>query len=79
MASFIADARFLDAQGESLKRTHKRREEANKKLWEDTQESTRGLDTLSMLYKKFECWQDKLRHKTKKREIGGDHTPRSSG
>ena len=62
-----------------MRKTHNGREEANKKLWEDTQESTRGLDTLSMLYKRFECRQDKLRHKTHKDEIGGDQTPRSCG
>ena len=69
----------LDGWGENVKRTHKRREEAKKKLREDTQESTRGLDTLSMLYKRFEYSQDKLRYKTNKDEFGGDHTPRSSG
>ena len=56
---------FLDGQGENLQRTHNRREEANKTLWKNTQESTRGLDTLSMLCKRFECRQDKLRHKTR--------------
>ena len=68
----------LDGWGENVKRTHKRREEANKKLWEDTQESTRGLDTVSM-YKWFDYSQDKKRHKTNKDEIGGDHAPRSCG
>ena len=66
------------SSGENVKRTHKRREEANKKLWEDTQESTRGLDTVSM-YKWFDYSQDKKRHKTNQDEIGGDYAPRSCG
>ena len=69
----------LDGRGENLKRTHKRREEANKKLLEKTEESTLGLDTLGILYKRFEHSQDKLRHKTNEDGIGGDQTPRRCG
>ena len=53
--------KILDGRGASLKRTHGERE-ANNMLWEETEATSKGPETLGLLHKRFENMQDAIWH-----------------